>query len=270
VALLVLLAFSWLLFSRIARKPSSDSNAVSNAMTSAAPERASAPVKTAPRGIPRALAAAPAPSPIASSYPPDYRALETYLKERFPADWTLEKDELGRVFSISGGEIERGGSSAESAATLAQTIAPLLGIPADQLATSNLRSDVSSRSVSYDIAQVFAEYEVFDGKLRLISRKSDGAVYMINTELRHIQPFEPKINYGIDDAQRVIREKYGDRPIIWINLASARPVVWADTPPTELAWSFAVKFGGSAPDRMQVLVSTRDLRILLERSLLVN
>jgi|GEM_PF-6252881 len=201
---------------------------------------------------------------------PDGTDLESFLRKKYPGNWALRRDDLDRVFSIMGGEIPEAGKNTETAREFAKIIAPLLGVPAEQIAESDARSDSSPKSVTYDFPQSAEGFEVFDGQLRMIARKEDGAVYMINTELRQVQAFQPKILYGVDDARQLLEDKYANREKVTITLKSKRPVIWADDVPAELAWFFIVKIGGSAPDRIQVLVSTQSARILLERSLLVN
>lgn len=201
---------------------------------------------------------------------PDGSDLQSYLRKNYPGNWALRRDDLDRVFSIMGGEIPEVGKNAESAAEFAKTVAQLLGVPAEQIAESDTKLDSSPKSVTYDFPQIAQGFDVFDGQMRMIARRQDGAVYMINTELRQVQAFQPKILYGVEDARQLIEEKYANREKVSITLKSKRPVIWADDVPAELAWFFIVKIGGSAPDRIQVLVSAQSARVLLERSLLVN
>lgn len=200
----------------------------------------------------------------------DEAALYSFLENAFPGDWRFEKDESQNLMTLAGGEIPGAGKSSELAFELGVKLSPYLGVSSDQLSRDRMRTDASAFSVSYDIPQVVDGYTVFDAQMRILARKEDGNVYLVNTELRRIEGFRPEILYSAEQARRVIEDHYEGKEVGAIELQSERPMIDAQPRRAELVWFFIVRLEGSAPDRLQVLVSTRNGVIVLERSLLMS
>lgn len=196
--------------------------------------------------------------------------IDEFLNHYDRGRWKLQKDEEGRVRSILGGIIPGAGKNLESALKLAHSLSPFFGVPVDQLLSSKVKVVEGPRTTSYDFQQTFQGYPVFRGRMIIISRNQDGAVYLINNDLRQVDPIQIERTHSSQESLRILEERYAKRESREIYLDSPDLVVWADGWPHELAWSFIVEFSGENPGRLRLLVGMQSSKVLLEQNLVMH
>lgn len=103
----------------------------------------------------------------------------------------------------------------------------------------------------------------------MFSRNQDGAVYLINSDLKHVDPIQTERTLSSQEAMRILEERFAHKSSKEIHLDSPQRVVWADTKPHELAWSFIVEFLGENPGRYRLIVGMVTSSILLEQNLVM-
>jgi hypothetical protein len=121
-------------------------------------------------------------------------------------------------------------------------------------------------SLNYSFKQVHQGYEVYGANLRLFGRKSDGALYYYNHQLKNIQTSQLNINYPTDSAQEKVESTY-QRKTMKLEKVADQPLVFVDTSgKAELAWRFVINIESPLPDRREVLVSALTGEILQDLS----
>lgn len=242
------------------------------------PEPAPQAAQNPPPDAARMPAAQPSPaaSPAtaraqAAPIAPDEEGLDAFLRARHAGPWVRQRFDGQPVHrtSIHGGLVAGAGKDAESAHSLGRTISRYLGVDPSQLDPSPSRTDSGPRSLTYEFRQMSQGFEVFDGRMTLLARKDDGAVYLVNSDLRVPDAVETQPRVTFDEAEKVVEEKYSGREAS-VSRTGSVPVIWADSKPHELAWRFSVEIPAPNPDRLEVLVGASSGRIVLERSTLMH
>lgn len=195
--------------------------------------------------------------------------IQEFLTQKYPGNWKFQKDEEGRIRSIMGGMISGVGKSLESALLFAHTISPFFDVPTNQILSSSAKFVGGPRTTSYDFQQTVQGYPVFRGRMIMFSRNQDGAVYLINSDLKHVDPIQTERTLSSQEAMRILEERFAHKSSKEIHLDSPQRVVWADTKPHELAWSFIVEFLGENPGRYRLIVGMVTSSILLEQNLVM-
>lgn len=214
-----------------------------------------------PEGVKKSLES---PIPLRASQ----TSIQDYLAGHYPGSWTFERAEDGRIKTILGGLIPEVGGSLVRVIDLAKKVTELLGVPSDQLGLKEVNLSSSPRSTGFRFPQIVQGYPVFGSELILFSRKADGSIFMINNDLKLVDPIESGVRISLEEARKYLESFYSEKGVQSVELESPDRVVWANSKPHELAWSFIVELTVPKPDRLKVLVGVRSSSVLFEKSLI--
>jgi hypothetical protein len=191
-----------------------------------------------------------------------------YLKLQHPGDWQLSRDPTGRIFSISGGLALDIGNNSHRALEFAKTIAEKLGHNPGQL--NSQEADESNPNISkHHFEQKIEDFIVFQSSFSLISRKKDGAVYIINNELKKVENLSTEISFDIKRAETLAEEHFKNREPQFLECENHTPVIFADSATPELGWRFELELN-SPHDKKEVIVGIASGKVIYEKSMIVH
>lgn len=194
-------------------------------------------------------------------------SIEEYLNSRYGGTWSATRDESGKVVSLSGGLISSQGVNFEKARDLVAELAKALGFPPNQLFGQPVKEDSTELSKSYRFSQTYEGFEVYGGSLTILARKEDGAVYLVNNEMKIVDSINTEPRFSADRAKSVVAAKYN---LAGTTITQVRgdPVIWAEQPIQELAWIFKVEVSAPSHNSYQVIVGAETDQILQDKSTL--
>lgn len=240
IFILILLAFLW---------PNNKQRNLSQSLS-----RTISDTNKAPQRFPRSR------HPAATSTPtPDGVHSAEDFKKRFPGKWQFRRRSDDTIQSITGGLIENIGENSESALKFARQISPLLATGEYKLKPEPRTVASNKKMRSFHIEQEANGYSVYQGSLQLISRSSDGAVYIVNNQLRDITAFNPEPILTISEGLRIVEAKYQEATITAPEVAN---VFALRGQTSQLAWTFKVVQKQPKFSQKDVVVSAVDGRIL--------
>jgi hypothetical protein len=188
---------------------------------------------------------------------------EKFLK-KYPGNWVFGEGKNGGISYISGATIDANITDEARAQSFAESIAPLFSVPPEQLANETKMIAETKMSKAYQTSQTVDGFVVYQGMLVVHTRTSDGAVYIVNNDLKDVGPYNRVPAITPADGEAIIRAHYG------VNLISvtlkAGPVIFASLPPTELAFIFHVEINGKTYHTLEVVVGAESKKILAETS----
>lgn len=232
---------------------------------------AQAPQSTlSPRGARSPEPAGQARAPASGGKPS--QTLEEYLKTHYPGSWTVVHDSSGGVQSVMGGAIPLAENSAQGALKAGRELGRYLGADPENLVLDPNRAPAGTEDLmAYHLVQKSQDFEVFGSGMLLNVRKRDGSVIIVTNELRPVDRVDPVPSVNAAEAGKIVLAQYAARTPE-LQLANERPVIWAESPPHELAWIFWVEVDQRKPtyNKYEVIVGAASSRILRARSVLVR
>jgi len=191
-----------------------------------------------------------------------------YLKNQYPGDWQVSRDPTGRAFSFSGGLAHNIGNSSEKALAFARTLAEKLGINPKQL-SAQVVDENNPAILKHDFEQKIDDFVVFHSSFSVIARKKDGAVYIINNELKKVENLSLEISFDSKRGETIVEEYFKGRELGFLESDNHQPVVFADSAQAELGWRYLVKLQ-SPQDKREVIVGIASSKVIYEKSLIVH
>jgi hypothetical protein len=156
-------------------------------------------------------------------------------------------------------------ASADSAYSVARAIAHEIGLSPDQLSQAHAQADTEhGLQAMYQYPQWVGDYQVFDANLTLLARRSDSAVFQVNSSLRPIDQAPPPGRIDRAQAQAIVLNYYQARGGQVAAPAVNAPVIYADRSPVELAWMFYVSISQPSITKLKVLVGATTEQVVYE------
>ncbi|MDZ4663124.1 MAG: hypothetical protein SGJ18_16055 [Pseudomonadota bacterium] len=207
------------------------------------------------------------PREIASAQKDIISSEEAFLNI-YPGNWTFKR-ENGHLNFIAGGNIPAAGNDKDSVKKFVTKIAPLLGVPAEQFEPEFKETSRSALSVMFLVEQRSDGFSVYQGNLSVQARNVDGAVFLINNQMRDVGPFNKSPRLSSGDAQKIIEKTYFNE-IDKIALVKG-PVIFArERDKTELAWVFNVTFNSPQYQAFEVVIGAQSGQELHQQSLVIH
>lgn len=182
---------------------------------------------------------------------------EEEFSRRFPGKWKFRRDEGERIHSISGGLITL--NDGETVLALADRLKGMFAQGTFALSEGPETSETDLIRAQ-DLVQDVDGLPVYQGSVSFLSRKQDGAVYLINNRLKDIRPFSREPRISLNEARRLIGERFTG----WDITSPSAPVVFSDNVVSGLAWVFRVRTKDKPPKVKEVVLSADDGRTLHE------
>lgn len=210
----------------------------------------------------RAVAALP-PAPI---------ALYDFLKKADPkANWTLTKNDRQKIVAIGGGVIVFPNQELNSKEAWVELLATWSGVPAEQLAKTEVALPETGFSRTLQYQQTYQGYDVDQGFIRLSERKADKALYFSQIELKDIGEPDLRIAFKADEAKSISLERFEDKKGVSIISAAEKPLIYVTQPgQSELVWRVVVKISGPLYDERSLIVSAKSGKVLVDVPSLLN
>ena len=193
---------------------------------------------------------------------------EEAFTKAYPGNWTFKR-ENGRLNFIAGGNIPAAGNNKESVREFVVRIAPLLGVPAAQIEPEVKETSRSALSVMFLAEQRSGDFSVYQGNLSIQARNADGAIYLVNNQLRDVGIYNKSIRVSSDDAQKIIEKKYFNE-IDKIALVKGPLIFAKERDNTELAWVFNVTFNSPQYQAFEVVIGADSGLELHNQNLVVH
>ncbi|HUP57236.1 MAG TPA: hypothetical protein VM598_07265 [Bdellovibrionota bacterium] len=187
-------------------------------------------------------------------------------------EWSEQQGAQGAKTGFIGKPIPGSATDAAGALDFARAAARQLGVSAEQLSQEHMQADLETgMQTVHRFDQWVDGYEVFDAALRVLARRSDGAVYLVNSSLKPVDqaPNDPR---AIDraTAQAIAERHYRDAGGRVVEPRVTAAVIYADSRPVELAWVFYVEVTNPKFAKMQALVGASSQRVVYETTVLRN
>jgi len=181
----------------------------------------------------------PSPAPVRN---------ESDFLQRFPGPWTFNRNTRGRIQSFSGALMNVGAKSEADVPALMRMIAPMLDVPAEQMLAAPVTvNGVTGASKTFELKQTVDGIEVFGGIIRVHTRSSDGAVYIVDNLSHPVGGYNKMPSVTQQQAAQIVADKFGAGAEVRFNRG---PVLFANGA-TELAWVFNVM---TTPHRQTLLL----------------
>ncbi|MCB0386066.1 MAG: hypothetical protein KDD43_11795 [Bdellovibrionales bacterium] len=166
------------------------------------------------------------------------RSVAAFFEQWGKGSWRVHRDDQGRVFRILGGEIENIGRSPQEMGEFIQSLAPELGIPAEQVEIPPFQDRTRNLNI-FDSQQIYQGVPVYQAWLRVLANRQSGVGFLFNNNLKPVDPnVDMTIALDLREAEvRLRRYLAGELMDVY---ASEGPMVWADRPPHQLIYVFHV------------------------------
>jgi hypothetical protein len=221
----------------------------------------------------------PSANPKAASVPAaretaaakDFAELRSYLKGADPqAEWYLMQARQGYFKSFSGGLIHEDISTSEKALAFGRKIAVMVGVDPQQLipAESSLPETADNRSMR--LQQSVAGYPVFGSSMDIFTRKSDGAIYFLGSEIKPLNQVETRVASSYEMAKNVVSALYSGKTFSFVREDSQPVILVTEAGQGELCWQIEIKITRPLFEKRLLFLSTNDLRVLQNLSLSVK
>lgn len=186
--------------------------------------------------------------------------------------WAAHAGGHGQTGSLRGTPIPGAVSSPESALATARAAARELGVRPGQLSQEHAKVDTDSGlQAMYQYPQWIEGYEVFGAKLTLLARRSDSAVYLMNTTLKPLdQAPSSQGTISRDEAAGIIATFYAPRGGKVVAPVVSNALIFAERSPAELAWLFYVSVTSPTMTKLKVLVGASTKQIVFEAPAIVT
>lgn len=209
----------------------------------------------------------PAPTPRRLPSSKARSKLEDYLAQQDPAAaWTIHRDHDGRPTGIMGGKILVGGGPKALQDRINELAPFLLGHSADLRWTE--KHVTTSLSQTQTLEQRAAGFAVYGGFLRVSYSLDESQIYEVASDLRPVKEVDTTQNFTFAEAQQLIERQEARRGILRIN-GDAEPYVYGESPSrNELVWRFHLSTSLPSKNSREILISAKDGRKLMDRSVL--
>jgi hypothetical protein len=194
--------------------------------------------------------------------------LLSFLESKSQGSWKINEAETGVISSVTGGVIPGIGSDPGRALQLVRELAPLLGVEANQIESMPTLIE-SPRMIIQKFTQKVGGFTVFGSVISLGISKETKAVFLINTGLKGVDPFNDSPDLTASQAQKILEERFNESKAKF-NLLNPKPVLWADAKPHELAWEFSMDTPAPHFDRRHILIGASTANILYNFSSLLH
>jgi|GEM_PF-6944832 len=202
-----------------------------------------------------------------------WNSLERRLKEWDPkAPWKVRRENESLVRAISGGVIPAKGADIQSVQSFLEELGDSLGVSTKELSPPTRRTfDVEN---IYEAKQVIQGYEVDGAFVKVFSRRSDGAIYYLASEMKVVN--HPLLRKDLDlaAARNVVAPRFAGKSFEIEgsdSVQGANPRIYVkDEKYSELVWVFIVKVTAPTYDRRMIYVGAQSGQVLLDESLLMH
>ena len=194
--------------------------------------------------------------------------LEDLMASRYGNGWAIQRDGQDRIMNVMGGSIAGAGRGEQSILALATELAPYFMNNRPELARAVVADPGSELSKSFTVKQVAQGYEVFAGEIRVFARASDGAVYMINNDLKDVGNFSTTPRVLQDEARKRVIAHFQSRELSGLKFQNL--LVWGNGTATELVWVFVATVKTPKFDKIQTFVGAQTGDIVFEQTMLAH
>ena len=188
-------------------------------------------------------------TPVKEEQPTNYISSiqsEADFLSQFPGDWQFIRNKQGKITSIMGGEI----SKPRDMNLFIEKLSPLLAQGEFSLEDTQIESDTNLIQ-PFATQQKAKGFQVYQGSATVLSRKSDGSIYIINNQLKDIADFNETILVSKSDVEKITQKLFPDKKIQIQN----EPVVFSRNQKTELAWVAKVSSQSLPYQTFEALIS---------------
>ncbi len=146
------------------------------------------------------------------------------FKGLYPGPWHVHKSEK-KIFSISGGLIRAGLVNQKDALQFSRSLAAVFGVSADEIKPGD-DSVQAAKSRVFTFVQRVNNYDVYQSYLSVAARSQDGAVFLINNNLRPLDHFESGFILSDEKLTEIVQGQ--NENFRAVHLANPEPV-WFNT-----------------------------------------
>lgn len=197
-----------------------------------------------------------------------------YLKSEGSGDWKFIRNSVGKVMTVSGGNMPSVGKNSSSALEFAKKIAPFFQVESAQVV---IRKDGKSfsqtgRSKIYRFEQKINNYEVYGAGITLMTSKTDDSAYMITTDLKEVKDisFKTARSTSAEEFKNIVLNEFSNSEKTKIQRIEPKPVIWANSEPAELAWVYLVETYDKKFQKLKILVGTESGKVLTKEKVSFN
>ncbi|MBX3018264.1 MAG: hypothetical protein KF767_10270 [Bdellovibrionaceae bacterium] len=189
--------------------------------------------------------------------------LEDFLRLQDPqAEWTVHRDEAGTVTGFMGGRLPLRG---RPEAILSSISSYLIG-QSPEFREAETASVEGPLATTRTYRQMASGYEVYGAAARVSVNHGEDAATEVSSDLRKVQQVDTTVAIELREAEARLRDQLARHTVLEVT-GTSRPLVFGRTPEdNELAWQFRVVVAKPGRQHREILLSARDGRILLDRS----
>lgn len=191
---------------------------------------------------------------------------EALFKEKFPGKWTFTKDESGNVFRVSGDRMNK------KPLDVATEVAGISGLPVQ--ATSFVEKDwergLADPTRAVYLEQQFLGMPVYLGYFKAGVSQRDGAIFMINLNLRPVRADDSvNVSVSVEQARNEVEKHFASKKKFEIK-SNRGPLFFAEADPHEPVWIFNVMIYKPGFDAIEIGIGARSRTVRFETSTVIH
>lgn len=191
---------------------------------------------------------------------------EALFKEKFPGKWRFTKDESGNVFRVSGDRMNK------KPLDVATEVAGISGLPVQ--ATSFVEKDwergLTDPTKSVYLEQQFLGMPVYLGYFKAGVSQRDGAIFMINLNLRPVRTNDSvTVSVSVDQARNEVEKRFASKKKFEIK-SNRGPMFFAEADPHEPVWIFNVMIYEPSFDAIEIGIGANSGTVRFETSTVIH
>jgi hypothetical protein len=191
---------------------------------------------------------------------------EALFKKKFPGEWQFTKDQFGNVFRVSGDRMNR------KPLDVAAEVAGISGLPVQ--ATSFVEKDwergLTDPTKSVYLEQQFLGMPVYLGYFKAGVSQRDGAIFMINLNLRPVRTDDSvTVSFSAEQARNEVERHFANKKKFEIK-ANRGPLFFAEADPHEPVWIFNVVIYEPSFDAIEIGIGASSGAVRFETSTVIH
>lgn len=191
---------------------------------------------------------------------------EALFKKKFPGEWQFTKDQFGNVFRVSGDRMNR------KPLDVAAEVAGISGLPVQ--ATSFVEKDwergLTDPTKSVYLEQQFLGMPVYLGYFKAGVSQRDGAIFMINLNLRPVRTDDSvNVSFSVEQARNEVERHFASNKKFEIK-SNRGPLFYAEADPHEAVWVFNVMIYEPRFDAIEIGIGARSGTVRFETSTVIH